>query len=281
MAKRRRITTANSIAKWIKEGRGSGEGAAYQPWYRIQDVASQGRCHRIADWFTGRVHHFLSDLEANLYFTLIWSKWKIDVMEQYPLLPLEETIAIAEQIGVRHPTDPRSRHPVVMTSDFFLKVCRPSSHDYLVRTAKYESALANDRTLEKLEIERLYWATRQKDWGIYTELGVPSDLVENIKWFYPFNDVSSLRPLAEADIRNITSAMTKMVLTSESPLRRITRECDQRLGLKSGMSLAVVRHLLATRYWSVDAYKRIRQGEKLSLLAVPEFELYTERRFAA
>lgn len=281
MAKRKRVTTAKSIAQWIKEGRGSGEGASYLPWYRIQDVASQGRCHRIADWHTGRVHHFLSDLEANIFFTLIWSKSKIDVMEQYPLLPLEETLAIAEQIGVRHPTDPRSRYPIVMTSDFFLKVYGHSKHDYQARTAKYESALENERAREKLEVERLYWAVRQKNWGIYTELGVPMELVENVKWFYPFYDVSSLHPLTKADIGNIASVLTKLVLATEAPLRRITRECDQRLELEPGRSLAVVRHLLATRYWGIDAHKRIRQGEKLTLLAVPEFELYTERRFVA
>lgn len=281
MAKRRRIVTEKTIAAWIKEGRGSGEGAAYQPWYRIQDVASHGRCHRIADWFTGRVHHFLSDLEANNFFALIWSELKVDVMEQYPLLPLEETIAIAEGIGVRHPTDPRSRHPIVMTSDFFLKVSLNSGHDYLVRTAKYESALEDARTREKLEIERLYWAARHKDWGIYTESGVPKDLVENVKWLYPFYDASSLSPLSKGEINSIASELTRAVLTSDAPLRRITSQCDFRLGLETGKSLAVVRHLLATRYWSIDMQQRIRQGKRLILSAVPELELYSERRLVA
>lgn len=281
MAKRKRAMTAETNARWIREGRGSGEGATYQPWYRIQDVASQGRCHRIPDWFTGRVHHLLSDLEAHIFFTLIWSEFKIDVMEQYPLLPQEETIAIAEEIGVRHPADPRSHYPIVMTSDFFLKVNLNSGHDYLVRTAKYESALEDARTLEKLEIERRFWATRRKDWGIYTEAGIQKDLVENVKWCYPFYDPSSLNPLTKADINYIASDLTRAVLTTDAPLRRITSQCDHRLGLDPGRSLAVVRHLLATRYWPINMERRIRQGQRLMLLAAPEFELYTERRLVA
>lgn len=273
MAKRKRAMTAETIARWIREGRGSGEGATYQPWYTIQDVASRGRCHRIPDWFTGRVHHLLSDLEAHVFFSLIWSEFKIDVMEQYPLLPLEETLAIAEEVGVRHPADPRSHHPIVMTSDFFLKLNLKSGHDYLVRTAKYESALEDARTLEKLEIERRFWAVRRIDWGIYTEAGIQKDLVENVKWCYPFYAPSSLDPLIKADINKIASDLTRAVLTTDAPLRRITSQCDYRLGLDPGRSLAVVRHLLATRYWTVNMERRIRQGQRLTMLAAPEFEL--------
>ncbi|MED4403965.1 hypothetical protein ABET41_15090 [Metabacillus fastidiosus] len=37
MSKRKRTS---KIDKWIKEGRGTGSGADYQPWLKIQDVAS-------------------------------------------------------------------------------------------------------------------------------------------------------------------------------------------------------------------------------------------------
>lgn len=40
MAKRKRTST---VEKWIKEGRGTGIGADYQPWLKIQDVSSLGR----------------------------------------------------------------------------------------------------------------------------------------------------------------------------------------------------------------------------------------------
>nr|WP_255193827.1 TnsA endonuclease N-terminal domain-containing protein [Brevibacillus laterosporus] len=42
--------------------------------------------------------------------------------EQFPLLPLEETIVIANELGINHPTDPKTGSPIVMTTDFLLTV---------------------------------------------------------------------------------------------------------------------------------------------------------------
>ena len=39
-----------------------------------------------------------------------------------PLLPLEETVVIADELGLKHPTDPKINEPVVMTTDFLLTV---------------------------------------------------------------------------------------------------------------------------------------------------------------
>ncbi|MEY9977330.1 hypothetical protein ABH968_002276 [Lysinibacillus sp. RC79] len=44
MSKRKRTS---KIDKWIKEGRGTGSGADYQPWLKIQDVSSLGRSTRL------------------------------------------------------------------------------------------------------------------------------------------------------------------------------------------------------------------------------------------
>jgi hypothetical protein len=62
MSKRKRTS---NIEKWIKEGRGTGIGADYQPWLKIQDVSSVGRSTRLKGIKTGRQHEFLSDLERN------------------------------------------------------------------------------------------------------------------------------------------------------------------------------------------------------------------------
>ncbi len=43
MSKRKRTS---KVEKWIKEGRGTGIGADYLPWLKIQDVSSLGRSTR-------------------------------------------------------------------------------------------------------------------------------------------------------------------------------------------------------------------------------------------
>jgi hypothetical protein len=65
MAKRKRSTDLQTIAKRLKEGRGDGRGASYQPWLQIQDVPFQGLASRIKGWKTGREHHLMSNLESS------------------------------------------------------------------------------------------------------------------------------------------------------------------------------------------------------------------------
>ena len=51
MSKRKRIS---KIEKWIQEGRGSGIGAEYKPWLKIQDVSSKVRSTRLKGVKTNR-----------------------------------------------------------------------------------------------------------------------------------------------------------------------------------------------------------------------------------
>ena len=252
MAKRRRETTEKNIEQRLKEGRGQGAGAAYQPWLRIQDVPSQGLVHRIKGWKTGRVHHLLSKLELAYFLILEWSPQVVDIREQYPLLPLAETVTLAEQCGVRHPTDPRSKAPIVMTTDFLVILSGQRWPVEQARTVKPVTALANQRTREKLEIERRYWARRQVDWGIVTEREIPQVLANNLELLRSYRDLSGRLTLAEAQLKAVEVIVAAYIMNMDVPLREAAARCDQRLDLEAGTSLTVAYHLLATRQWQTD-----------------------------
>jgi len=269
MAKRDRQSNRKVIDKRLKQGRGQGRGADYQPYLRVQDVPSQGLATRIRGWKTGRDHHFLSLLEWHYFFLLEWSPLVVDIREQFPL-DLDQTCAIAADLGIRHPVDPRTREPVVMTTDFVNTIRRPVGTMEHARTLKYAKDLARPRVMEKFEIERVYWAAREVDWGIVTELDIDATVVENIKWVHPFRDVSALAPLTGDAIDHIVTVLTPRVLAGALPLRDLTGACDEQLGLADGTSLTVVRHLLAARRWQVDMRVPIRVPEKLTLTGAPE-----------
>ncbi|CAM5186253.1 transposase [Lysinibacillus sphaericus] len=144
MSKRTRTSKAE---KWIKEGRGSGVGADYKPWLNIQDVSSKGRSTRLKGIKTNRQHEFLSDLERNHFYLTEYSDSVVDIREQFPLLPLEETIVIADELGLKHPTDPKTNEPVVMTTDFLLTVEKGSGLVELARTIKIKDELLPKRKL--------------------------------------------------------------------------------------------------------------------------------------
>jgi TnsA endonuclease N terminal len=135
MAKRKRKTTKKQIEKRLKEGRGQGRRENYKPWLRIQDVGSIGLSTRIKGWKSNRIHQFLSKLELSYFYLLEWSKEVIDIREQFPL-DLDETKAIAQELGVKHPTDPFTQEQVVMTTDFLITIKKPLSEQDVARTIK-------------------------------------------------------------------------------------------------------------------------------------------------
>lgn len=283
MARLRPFVTKEWIERRIKEGRGSGCGLDYHPWLVIQDFSSLGRVHRLKGWKHGRVHHLFSDLERNVFLHYQWPFSVKDIREQFPLLPVEETVEIAKGIGVRHPYDSRTKHPIVMTTDLLLTSQPGLVTSYHPITIKYFKELKKLRTLEKLEIERRYWAASPRNFilKIITEQQVISEFVKNMLWVYPFYWPIDLYPLTEDEIAKIALVLTQLLLNEALPLRNITQKCDKLLRLEPGTSLIVVRHILATRYWEVDMNVRIRTDQHLVLLNTPDIALYRERKLIA
>jgi hypothetical protein len=177
----------------------------------VQDVPSRGLVTRIRGWKTGREHHFMSRLECDYFYLLERSPVILDIREQYPL-DLTETLAIATELSIRHPIDPRTREPVVMTTDFVNTVRLPVGTIEHARTLKYAKELASPRVMEKFEIERVYWASRDINWGIVTEREIDPILTKNIRWLHPYRDPASLAPLTDAAIRDVEAALTRCVI---------------------------------------------------------------------
>ena len=118
MAKRKRLFTEASALKLWKEGRGQGEGSDYKPWLYIHDVASKGLVTRIQGWKHQREHHLLSNGEFAYFYQLEWSEQVVDIREQFPLWPIEETQEIAGRLGIKHPDPRRGENNIaVVTSD--------------------------------------------------------------------------------------------------------------------------------------------------------------------
>lgn len=243
MAKRSRKTTQRTIDHRLKEGRGQGAGSTYKPWLTVQDVPSQGLVHRVKGWTTGRVHHLFSNLERDTFYILDWAKRVQDIREQYPLLPLDETKAIADEMGVKHPRDLRTQHAIVMTSDFVLDVVDGGRSIQHARTVKPADLLNKSRVREKLEIERRYWQNREVDWAIITEHEIPAIQSANIRLLHGY------RQLEDRFAEDINSnEVIQFLLNGQSPSRidNLVTQCDDMLCLPQGTALTAVYHLLAS-----------------------------------
>lgn len=263
MAKRKREMTEAKIERFIKEGRGQGTGAEYIPWIKIQDVPSEGRATRGVGWTTGRRHELLSDIERDYCYLLDFSDGVSDIREQYPLLPLEETLMIAEKSGIEHSKDPKTKVPIVMTTDFLITY----KDKLFARTVKPQEELENERTIAKFEIERIYWETHHVDWGIITDQDLPDVLIRNIEWVhkeYHNDDVAALGSFA---VQALQQRLSKRLSDGEK-ISKACLTCDEELGLEVGTSLAMFRYFIARKIWSVDMNERI-----IPTLAARDFEV--------
>lgn len=264
MVRQRTVIDKDAIGKFLEEGRGKGTGVHYKPWLSVRDVPSQGVVTRDKGWKTGRLHHLLSNLEGNYFCIAEWSSSVIDIREQYPLLPIDETLSIAQSCEIQHPLHPVSKQPIVLTTDFLLTVSIEGKQVDQARAVKPSSALSSRRTLEKLELERRFWVAKGVDWGIVTERDIPQVLVKNVHLIHKYRQLPAYT--SREILCRVVPLLTKLIGEKPLPLRDLTVECDERLGLEGGTSLSVAYYLIATRQWHIDMNVPIKPSLPLVLL---------------
>jgi TnsA-like endonuclease N terminal len=198
MARRQRRMTGDDLPKLLAEGRGRGEGKDYEPFVKAQDFSSYGQTNRDFGETTGRQHDYFSKIEHQYHLILDHSNL-LDIQEQFPLLPLEKTVDIANQCGIRHPVDFKTKRPKIMTVDFRISVPIPIGKKVIFRSVKPSLKLMEIRVGEILELERRFMESSDEDWGIVTERELNPVLVENLIWTYKFRRPSSLPHLVGRD----------------------------------------------------------------------------------
>src|SRR5258707_8620804 len=164
------------VKQWIAKFDVHARGCSYHPFFQVRDVPSKGRSAMAKGQKTERTHHFVSDLEYQYFILAEFAPSVFDILEQYPLLPREETISIAKELGIKHPCYPGSNTPIVMTTDMVLCTGSDGSEELEPLSIKYASALRSAgsedkkyiRTIEKLQIEKRYWM-RRGPWFLCTD----------------------------------------------------------------------------------------------------------------
>lgn len=250
----RLTVTKDRLPKLLARGLGRGWGPHYQPFVRVSDFASLGKSSRIPGRKTGRTHHVFSSRERGCFFITQWRDDTVDLREQFPLLPVEETECIADRLGVSHPAV-RGKH-IVMTTDLLLTLRRDGELPLTAIAVKESEELSHGRTLEKLEIERLYWLARGVPWKIVTEIQLPEDLVWNLEWIDAFWDLPTKIPESRLS-RLERNLFDELVSRPDEALRELCESVDERLGDKLGTSMSIVRHMLARKRWRAPMSVRI------------------------
>lgn len=273
MAKRKRTQNTEAM---LKEGRGRGVGKEYIPWIKIQDVPSAGRVTRLKGIKTNRQHEFLSDMERDYFYFLEFSDDVVDIREQYPLLPIEDTLAIAMELGIEHPKDPKTGEAIVMTTDFLITLNKDNKYCELARTIKSKDDLLNKRVLEKFEIERIYWQRKERDWGIVTEEEIDKTIAHNISFIHGYRDISDIDSFAgilPLEVKDLIYEFLKRIVDDKRTMRTICTEFDDDMMLESGSGISVFKYLIINRIIEIDIKERIDVNKNIIIKNVREEEI--------
>jgi len=245
---KRRFKTEADIVRFVKQGYGQGEGSAYVPWIRVQDIPSRGRSRKVPGIKSGRNHHTLSDLEYYYLLLLEFSSDVVDIREQYPVFATPRARDIAAELGIRYPMYVGTQVPFVMTSDFAVTLMDATGKRRIaIRTCKYESELSDPNNglavLEKLELERAIWADKGiTDWMIVTDQLMSPVLKDNLDWLHksPLSDAAIATP--EQRAKYIDAVV--YAADGSRPLSSIVRSISSAVGIPYRNGIALFKQLV-------------------------------------
>ena len=191
-----------------REKRGEGSGLTYKPYIQGREFNSQGTCSTPVDWKTGRTVELLSQGEKAVWHILRWDDNVIDIREQFPL-DLSKTTALAEDLGIRHPKDTKTR----MTTDFL--VTMKNGTLLAVSVKNDERDLQNKRTTEKLYLEMKYWKNKGVSFAVVLKSKVNMTAVNNIRIVTEFYDANRVFDASSALKHLISQRIIPVDLESE------------------------------------------------------------------
>lgn len=251
VSKRNTNWNEDKLNRWIKEGRGQGEGKDYKPWINVTDFPSQGRCARVKGIKTGRIHHFLSDIQREYFYLLEFDEANIiyDIRESYPLLDFYDVVQDTQDLNTKYFKDKTTGFPYILTTTFLITIKSPNGGiEYVARSVKAASELERKTTLEKLEMERRYWEVKSIDWSIITEKDINSVKVKNIEWVLSSIHVISDMGLSEQEIIELGAVLQlRLYSNKDSSIRSIVTGFEVDYALGEGLGLFLFRYLVAIK----------------------------------
>lgn len=256
---------AKAIAKWLRRYEKDPE-CEYEPWDRVARFASKGMLIRRAGFTTGRMHVLVSRLEEKAFLALDWLDFVTDIREQHPLLPLEDTQAIAHAFGVNHPRSRTPRFDIVMTTDLLVTADSGDGTKRVAISVKPYSELRDHRVMQKLAIEREYWTQRGVQYFIVTQRDLPSAWIRNLKTLAGKQELGDESPFADIAFRQKLLASLASRIAAGGPLGATCLAHDESHGLKGGSSLALVHWALANKAWIADLNARVDALKPLKIL---------------
>ncbi|WP_405157897.1 TnsA endonuclease C-terminal domain-containing protein [Paenibacillus sp. FSL H8-0283] len=245
------------LQRFIKEGRGQGRGAEYQPWLNVHSIASRGRVSRVSGWKTGRVHHFLSDNETRYFYLCEWSDAVIDIREHYPLMDLYEMTDILDDDLTKKLMDRKTGTPHILTSTFLLTMKNEQGQErHFARNIKEARDFEKNSVIERYEVIRRYWHKKGIPWGLVSSFEINAAWAKNIEWLHAARRLSDWG-YSEQQIAGESQSLMELLNGGKGTIKNAIERFDSQLSGEQGKGLLMLKHLLATKQIKIDMDKPI------------------------
>lgn len=246
--------------RYLAEGRGTGEGATYQPWLKINDVPSIGRSHRPWSPKTQREHHLLSDGEWKTFLQFESREDVCDIWEQFPLDRFQ-TFKIALELGYR-PALTLDGTSYVLTLDFMVIRRLANRRTLSAYSFKYCPETLPERQKQLHHIAEVFLDRSGVSFELVDETTFNDDFIRNYDSVRACHDLSNqvgfhpplVHALGAALVAKIAAGASGSLL---SACREIANECN---GSAEGV-FTVAKHLLARRVLLTDLERRLDLAE--------------------
>ncbi len=271
MAKRSNDWDSNKLNRWIKEGRGQGEGKEYKPWLTVQDFPSMGRVTRVFGWTTQRIHHFFSDTQLKYFYLLDWEEKVIDIREHYPLIDLEVVLKDTSDLRLDKFIDRKTKETYILTTTFLITLLNSDGQkSFAARSIKYASELSKKSTIEKLEIERRYWKVQGIDWGIVTNKDINDVRAKNIEWVHSSMTTDGNNGFQKAEFDDLFDGLLYRFINTKQSIKNIIVGFEKDYSLDVGMGLLLFKRLVAEKRIVLDMDKPINLSQTGKSVYIPE-----------
>tara|TARA_A200000159_G_scaffold44631_1_gene40886 strand:+ start:2510 stop:3337 length:828 start_codon:yes stop_codon:yes gene_type:complete len=267
MGRGRKLESFDDYERALKNKYGIGQGAEYKPWLRIQDVKSRGTRSLIYGRKSNRHHHMMSSIESEHFYLAEFSTRVIDIREQFPLFPLNFTQKVAKAIGIEHPNHPKTKEPIIITTDQLLTIDSPQGYRYHAISVKPEEDSSNFRLLQKIDLERVCWELLGVKFSYFTGNKLTRIQSSNIHWATsPFRE----HP-ANFSSDQINGALSILAVRQYF----IEDLCNQLISmniLKNSEAMLLIRYLIANKFIDVDLSHNIPESGLIDVKQVANME---------